>query len=132
MTRADHSSVWISFKYECLSSFCILCGRITHTMGACVDIEHPYQYALGDEIRGMIPMDEMEAFQSLRSRMSRGDSDVGRGSGGSMGRKVGGGDSGDSRWVFSSTISASLSFGTNRVILENSHKDKSIFGTHES
>lgn len=36
------------------------CDRITHTMGTCTDNAHPYQLELGEDMRGMVPMEEME------------------------------------------------------------------------
>lgn len=67
--REGQNPIWISFKYERLSSFCMICGRITHTVGTCIDEDHPHQSALGDAIRGMIPFDELEFLSPLRTRM---------------------------------------------------------------
>lgn len=64
MTREGYPPIWISFKYERLPSFSSICGRITHTLGTCIDDEHPYQYALGDEMRGMIPFEELDFLSS--------------------------------------------------------------------
>lgn len=104
-----------------------------------MDIEHPYQYALGDEMCGMIPLDEMESYQSVGYRMSPGDSGVERGRGVSMGRGVvsmrrgvRGGLSNGSRWISSSANSGSLGSGTNRIVLGTAYKDKSVLRLYES
>lgn len=65
--------MWIAFKYERLSSFCLVCGRITHTMGTCVDDNHPYQFALGEEMRGMVPIDDSGSLRAENIGMRRGN-----------------------------------------------------------
>lgn len=49
--REDGDSVWIGFKYERLSSFCVHCGIINHTVGSCCqNPPHPQQHALIDKL----------------------------------------------------------------------------------
>lgn len=52
----DGESIWIGFKYEQLSSFCIHCGLIDHTIGACFqNPAHPQNFALNEKMRGYPP-----------------------------------------------------------------------------
>lgn len=59
LPRAQGPPVWIVFKYERLSSLCLVCGSLTHTMGTCIDDDHPYQFASGEEMRGLVPLDDL-------------------------------------------------------------------------
>lgn len=103
--REEYNLMWIPFKYEKLSSFCLICGRITHTMGTCIDDEHPYQVALGEKLRGMISMEEMEYFGNTRPWMGQGGLGKGRGIHGRAGR----GDGGDGGpWWLERQLSSSL------------------------
>lgn len=97
LNREGYNPVWISFKYERLSSFCMICGRITHTAGTCIDDDHPYQYALRDEMMGMIPLDELEIISPIWARMGQGTG--GRGNFGIAGNTMGGGSVGGVRRV---------------------------------
>lgn len=40
-------------------NLCFICGRITHSMGTCIDVEHLYKFALSEEMRGTVPVEEM-------------------------------------------------------------------------
>lgn len=49
-SRDNGDSLWIGFKYECLSSFCVHCGLLDHTIRACYqNPAHPQNYALTEK-----------------------------------------------------------------------------------
>lgn len=63
-------------------------GRITHTLDACIDDDHPYQYALGKDKCEMVPIEELEPFSLIRMMMNQESN--GRGAIGPLGRETGG------------------------------------------
>lgn len=77
LPREEQNLVWISFKYERLLSFYLIYGRITHTMGTCIDDEHPFQSALGEEMRGMVPIEELAHLLPQRTQIGQGGADGG-------------------------------------------------------
>lgn len=85
LPRDQGKPVWIAFKYERLSSFCLACGRLTHTMDTCTDEMHPYQFARGEDMRGMVPMDESQSGLVDRMNMMQ-ENFEGRGVTGGRGR----------------------------------------------
>lgn len=58
MLRENQRPLWISFTFERLSNLCLIYGRLTHTISTCIDDEHPYKFALGEEMRGTVPVEE--------------------------------------------------------------------------
>lgn len=74
LPRENQNPAWISFKFQRLSNLCLFCGRITHTMGTCIDDEHLYKFALGEEMRGSVPVEEMGPLIPTRQGVVIGDS----------------------------------------------------------
>lgn len=55
--RGGQEPIWLTFKYERLSSVCLHCGRIDHSIGQCMEEDqHPYHYHLGAAMRGDPPV----------------------------------------------------------------------------
>lgn len=44
-------------------------GRLTHTMGTCIDDTHPYQFVLRKDMRGVVPMEEMSTLSPNRGHL---------------------------------------------------------------
>lgn len=66
--REDGESIWIGFKYERLSSFCVHCGHIDHTVGVCFQNPvHPQSFALIDKLRGHPPTDPIMEVQTIEN-----------------------------------------------------------------
>lgn len=75
-SREDRNAIWISFKYEGLSSFCVRCGLIDHTIGARYQhLAHPHNYALADKMRGFPP--SQRGDESTEKGTSQGTSKEG-------------------------------------------------------
>ncbi|KAB1225194.1 hypothetical protein CJ030_MR1G016592 [Morella rubra] len=71
-TSDEGAALWIGFKYERLSCFCVHCGLIDHTIGTCYqNPAHPQNYALTDKIRGFLPLQHNAKLVSDHSRGSK-------------------------------------------------------------
>lgn len=73
--RDNGDDLWIGFKYERLSSFCIHCGLMDHTIGTCYqNPAHPQNYALTDKMRGFPPPPNVDQMSESSPRETWQDS----------------------------------------------------------
>lgn len=71
--RRHRGSLWVQFKYEHLSNFCLHCGKLDHTISLCqTAFPHPYQAELSANMRGTPPASLAYVFTPHSPAAGRG------------------------------------------------------------